>query len=123
MVTSNIRNNIFRFPTKRNSKSHDLVVLARTVDQGQIHTIGRVVNVQDPWKAAFEAFESVPDKELLLEDLPYEIIIMRGQKIICSIDMTMGQLRAETSAIDASAAIESVAALAKNGFKGNSSTL
>jgi hypothetical protein len=123
MVTSNTRNNVFCLPTRRISKSQDLVVLARTVDQGQIHTIGRVMNVTDPWRAACEAFEGAPDKERLLVNLNYEIIVMRGQKIIWSIEMSVGQLRAEMSAIDASAAIESVAALAQNGFKVNSSTL
>jgi len=123
MVTGNMHNKIFFFPRMRISKSQDFVVFARTVDQGHIHTIGRVMNLIDPWKSACEAFEGAPDKEQLLKNLNFEIILMRGQKIIWSIEMSVGQLRAEISAMNANAAIESVAALAQKGVKGNSSTL
>ena len=81
-------------------------VLVRNNDQGCVHTIGKVTNVGNPWDAAIVAFKNEPEGARLLAGVNYEIIVFRGKKMWV-IEMSIDQLRAEMSAIDARAAIES----------------
>jgi len=115
MIPFNKSIDLGSLPTKRASSRNIFIVLVRTLDQEHVQTIAQVKGEKDPWKAACAAFLSAPDKERLLKDLSYEIIVMCGKRKWV-IDLSIDQLRSQFSSIDAAVAIESVHATLRGNY-------